>query len=490
MATREHGQSGAANAPATGKATISWISMAILIATAVASVRGLPAMAAYEWASIFLYVLPAILFMVPVALVAAELASGWQGGVFVWVKEAYGDQIGFFAIWQQWMQNVAWYPAQLAFFASALAYVFEPSLANSGLFTGLVILVVYWFSTLIATRGVDAFAKVGTWGFLVGTIVPAAALIVFAVIFWADGGTSHLPAASDADWFPKFTGLASIVLIVSNFLSYAGMEMNAVHVTQMRRPSIEFPKAIVLSVVLILFVFILPTLAISVGVPGSSVNLTQGVLQAFDVFFNHLGMSWGTTVMALLIVIGILASVVCWIPGPSRGLLLVGKDGYLPPRLQATNSRGMQVPIMMVQGVIVTILAIMFAILPSVQSVFWILTAMAVQLYLLMYMVMFLAGMRLRRTHPEVKRGFRTPAMPVVGTVGFVASVAAFLLGFVEPSGNQGSTSQPVYILILVVGIVVLGVWPFIIYRMRKPEWRVEQSGSPSTHADTPAKEA
>ena len=484
MSTSEGQREGSRKA-AQGKSYISWLSMAVLIATAVASVRGLPAMAAYEWASIFLYVLPAILFMVPVALVAAELASGWKGGVFVWVKEAYGDQLGFFAIWQQWMQNVAWYPAQLAFFASALAYVWDPGLANSGIFTGLIILVVYWISTLIATMGVDAFAKVGTWGFIVGTLVPAAALIVFAVIFWSDGGTSHLPSVSDAEWFPKFTGLASIVLIVSNFLSYAGMEMNAVHVNEMRRPSIEFPKAIVLSVVLILFVFILPTLAISVGVPGSSVNLTQGVLQAFDVFFGHLGMSWGTTVMALLIVIGILASVVTWIPGPSKGLLLVGRDGYLPPRLQGTNSRGMQVPIMVVQGLIVTAMAILFAILPSVQSVFWILTAMAVQLYLLMYMVMFLAGMKLRRTHPDVKRGFRTPAMPVVGTVGFLASLAAFFLGFVEPSGNADSTPQSIYILILVGGIILLGIWPFILYRLRKPEWNTGSTAPDNTHTDT-----
>lgn len=464
--------------------------MAVLIATAVASVRGLPAMAAYDWASVFLYVLPAILFMVPVALVAAELASGWKGGVFVWVKEAYGDRLGFFAIWQQWMQNVAWYPAQLAFFASALAYVFNPGLANSGVFTGLVILVVYWFSTLIATRGVGAFAKVGTWGFIIGTIVPAAALIVFAIIFVQDGGTSHLPPIADAEWFPKFTGLASIVLIVSNFLSYAGMEMNAVHVTEMRRPSVGFPKAIVLSVVLILFVFILPTLAISVGVPGSSINLTQGVLQAFDVFFNHLGMPWATTVMSLLIVIGILASVVTWIPGPSRGLLIVAKDGYLPPRLQATNAQGMQVPIMMVQGLIVTAMSVLFALLPSVQSVFWILTAMAVQLYLIMYMIMFLAAMRLRRTHPEVKRGFRTPAMALVGSVGFLASAAAFLLGFVEPSGNAGSTPQGIYILILVAGIILLGVWPFVLYKLRKPGWKIEPTPDHTHSDDAPAQEA
>ncbi|MBK8048243.1 MAG: amino acid permease [Anaerolineales bacterium] len=455
------------------KGAISWTTMAILTATAVASVRGLPAMAPYGWASIFLYVLPAIVFMVPIALVAAELASGWKGGVFIWVKEAYGDRIGFSAIWQQWIQNVVWYPAQLAFFASALAYVFNPALANNGLFTGAVILVVYWLSTLIAFRGVAAFAAVGSKGFIIGTIIPSAGLVVFALIYLMTGGKSQLPPPAPGEFMPAWTGIASIVLIVSNFLSYAGMEMNAVHVNDMDNPGKNFPKAILLATVVILLVFILPTLAISVGVPASSVNLTQGVLQAFDVFFTQIGMPWGTTVMALLIVIGILASVVTWIPGPSRGLLIVGREGYLPLWLQKTNKQDMQVNIMLMQGVIVTALALVFALSPSVQSVFWIFSAMAVQLYLIMYMVMFLAAMRLRKTKPDVVRGFRTPAMTLVGWVGFIASLLAFLIGFVEPSGN--SFPQTTYALILVAGIVILGCGPFILYALRKPNWRTAE---------------
>ena len=194
------------------------------------------------------------------------------------------------------------------------------------------------------------------------------------------------------------------------------------------------------------------------------------MLQAFDVFFSYLGIPWGTTVMALLIVVGILASVVTWIPGPSRGLLLVGKEGYLPVALQKTNKQGMQVNIMIVQGIIVTALALLFALSSSVQSVFWIFSAMAVQLYLIMYMIMFLAAMRLRKTKPDVARGFKTPAMSLVGWVGFFASLAAFLIGFVEPSGN--SFPQMTYTLILVVGIIVLGCGPFILYALRKPSWR------------------
>ncbi|MFA7304308.1 MAG: amino acid permease, partial [Methanoregula sp.] len=83
--------------PAPTKA-ISWITMALLTTCAVASIRGLPAMAPYGLASILLYLVPAIVFLIPTALIAAELASSWEGGVFGWVKAAYGDRAGFFAI--------------------------------------------------------------------------------------------------------------------------------------------------------------------------------------------------------------------------------------------------------------------------------------------------------------------------------------------------------------------------------------------------------
>ena len=83
--------------------------LAMLTVVAVASLRSLPAMADYGLASILLYLIPAVVFLVPTALVAAELATGWKGGVYVWVREAFGNRIGFLAIWLQWIQNVVWY---------------------------------------------------------------------------------------------------------------------------------------------------------------------------------------------------------------------------------------------------------------------------------------------------------------------------------------------------------------------------------------------
>jgi amino acid transporter len=116
--------------------------------------------------------------------------------------------------------------------------------------------------------------------------------------------------------------------------------------------------------------------------------------------------------------------------------------------------------------------------------VFWIFSAMAVQLYLIMYMMMFAAALKLRRTHPDVKRGFRTPAMGFFGGLGFLASLLAFFIGFVVPEGN--GMNQVTYTLILVGGIVVLGIWPFVIYLFRKDSWKI-YADEDHTHSDEEA---
>jgi len=454
---------------------LSWVTLALMTTCAVASVRGLPAMAPFGLASVLLFVIPAIVFLVPTALVSAELASGWKGGVFKWVQAAYGDQAGFFAIWQQWMQNVVWYPAELAFFAGALAYIFSPSLATKGLFVGIVILVTYWLATLLALKGLNTAAWVGSKGLIVGTLIPAGALVVMAIIFVTTGGHSNLPSVGKAaNWLPVWAGFASIVLIVSNFLAYAGMEMNAVHVGDMENPSKGYSKSMLLASGLILLIFIPPTLAISVAVPSKGIDLTTGVMQAFDVFFTHLHIPWFTKVLCVFIVIGILAMVVNWIAGPSRGLLLVGEGGFLPGWLQKVNKNKVQVNILLVQGGIVSLLALIFALLPSVQSAFWLIVTMAIQLYLIMYMLMFLAAMRLRKKAPDVKRGYRVPAMRLVAWTGFFASLLAFLLGFVVPAGQK--VNQTLYIVFLIAGIVLLGCGPFIFYRFRKPSWETNRN--------------
>ncbi|MDF0515444.1 amino acid permease [Agromyces sp. H3Y2-19a] len=460
--------------------------LALLTLVVVASLRSLPAMAVYGLGSVTLYIIPAIFFLIPTALVAAELATGWKGGVYVWVREAFGNRWGFTAVWLQWIQNVVWYPTQIAFIAAAIAFVFmDPSLANSGLYTAIIILVLYWGSTLIALRGGNLFAKLGSWGGILGTLFPAALLIVFGFIWLGTGEPSEVPLGA-ANMIPPFTGIASIVLIVSNILAYAGMEVNAVHVNQMKDPGRGYPKSILLASVLILAVFILPTIAIAIAVPNKDLGLTNGIMLAFQEYFDTFGMSWATPVISALIAAGALASVLTWIAGPSKGLLAAAESGLLPRGLQKRNKEGVQSGILMLQGTIVTLLAAMFIFIPNVNSAFIALVDMAAALYLIMYMLMFAAAIRLRRKEPDVKRAYRVPAMGFIAGVGFLGCLAAFCLAFIPPSGFD-SMSAGMYALVVLGVILLLGVPPLLFYAFRRPSWDLrsdEEKAMRGTHQE------
>src|SRR3954469_23207925 len=125
---------------------ISWVALAMMTTSSVASLRAAPTMAVYGLACVFLYLLPAIVFLLPTSLVSAELASGWSGGIYRWVSEGLSKPMGFLAVWCQFAMTIFYYPSLLGFVASTLAYVFNPELASSGVWTAAVIIVVYWLA--------------------------------------------------------------------------------------------------------------------------------------------------------------------------------------------------------------------------------------------------------------------------------------------------------------------------------------------------------
>ena len=193
-------------------------------------------MAVYGLTCVFLYIVPAIIFLLPQSLVAAELASGWSGGVFRWVSEGISAKWGLLAVWCQFAMTIFYYPTLLGFVASTLAYVFNPDLATNGVYTGIVIVVVFWAGVFMSARGgTGGIAKLASSGLLIGTLIPGAILVILGVVYLLQGNPSAAPMDAD-HLIPQWTGIASLVLIVNNFLSYSGMEMNSVHVGSLRNP--------------------------------------------------------------------------------------------------------------------------------------------------------------------------------------------------------------------------------------------------------------
>ncbi|WP_338695908.1 APC family permease [Streptomyces sp. Q6] len=450
---------------------ISWVTLGLMTTASVASLRPSPTMAIYGLAAIFLYLLPALVFLLPTALVGAELASGWTGGIYRWVSEALGKPLGFVAVWCQFAMTIAYYPSLLAYVASTFAYVIHPSLAENGLYVAICIVVIYWAGVWVSSRGTRTVAGLSSLGLIIGTLVPGVVLVALGIVFLGQGNPSAAPMTA-GHWLPPWTGLASLVLIVNNFLSYAGMEMNGVHVSSLRSPRGEYPRSVFLATGLVLLIFILPALAISWVMPAEQLSLTAGLMQAFQAFFDHFHVGWMTKIVGIMLVCAALGGMLTWLAGPAKGLVLLSRqEGYLPPFLQRFNKYGVPQNVMIAQGVLTTLIGVLYAFSDDVSSQYWMFSVITIQIYLVAYLLMFLAVVRLRRTRPDVPRGFVVPAVTLVAGVGFVASVLALVIGFVPP--DQYDTG-PLwrYLLIVGGGLLLLGVAaPVAFLRFRKPSW-------------------
>ncbi len=141
-------------------------------------------------------------------------------------------------------------------------------------------------------------------------ILPGVLIIILAIIFLAGGNQPAIPINAAAI-IPDFTKFSTLVFAVGMFLSYAGMEMNAVHANEVDNPGKSFPKAILIAAAIILSLFILGSLAIALVVPKDQISLTAGVMEAYkSSFLVKFQMSWAVPLVALLLIVGAFPGVI------------------------------------------------------------------------------------------------------------------------------------------------------------------------------------
>lgn len=449
---------------------MNWPAMGLLSASAVINLTNVSAMAEYGLGSVVLYLIPALVFLLPAAFIAAELGSTWPGGVFTWVHEALGEKWAFCAAWQQWVQNVIFYPLLLSFAAGNLAYVVSPELARSGPFNGVFVLAGFGLCAAVAIRGVGHASRFSVWGVVLGLVFPTVLLTVLAAMYLLGGHASATPLEA-SHFLPPWSGIGGLVLVVGNFLAYGGVEVSAVHVREMKDARHGYPKAMVLMALLATLIFVFSTLGVAVAVQSKDLDLSAGLIQAFETYLAVYGLKRVASVFALLFLLATLGTVLTWVLGPNHSLLLVGRKGLLPPFFQRTNVHGTPTALLATQTVLVALLALAFFVAKDVNQVYWALAAMTTQLYIPMYGLLFVSALKLRRTRPDVPRGYRAPALPLLAWVGIVSCTLAFIVGFVPP--KQLQVKQPIAYVARLGGLVfTLAAVPFVLYARRKPAWR------------------
>jgi amino acid transporter len=495
VATDKGNGGGGKSGGAARVATLGVFALGMIEVTAVLSIRNYPSMAEEGWSMIGWYVLALLLFFLPLSLAGAELATGWPkgGGVYAWVREAFGERNGFIAIWSEWTENVVWFPTVLSFISGTFAYAVSASLGNDRLYNIVVMLAVFWGVTALNFLGEKYGSVISTWGGIFGVILPSAMLVVLLLVFIFQGNGPVVPFSASA-MLPDFEP-STLPFVATVILLFAGMEMAGFHALETRDPARDFPRAILISATLIFCLSVLGTLAILYTVPDKDLSLAAGVIQAIQAMLDRIGAGWLTAPMAILIGVGSIAQLSTWLAGPAKGLGVAAAQGDLPPVWRRHNTHQAPVAVLIIQAVISSAFALAFVLLPSVNSAYWVLSAVTTEVLIIMYFFMFAAVIKLRYSQPDTPRAYRIPGgttgVWIVAGVAIVALAFSFFVGLLPPSVVKNIGAVPYAILLAALSIGLSVGAPLVIWIFRKPQWIAPNAAAYlETGEDAPPPEA
>ena len=157
--------------------------------------------------------------------------------------------------------------------------------------------------------------------------------------------------------------------------------------------------------------------------------------------------------------------------GPTKGIMIASQDGSLPKLFTKVNKHGVPTGALFLQAMIVSVLALAFVFMPTVNSSFWLLSIITAQLALIVYITLFAASIKLHHHKREVQRNFKVPfgnfGIWFVAVSGITISLVAIGVGFIPPP-NIPMHGQISYEFLLICGMVILSALPFPLYWISK----------------------
>ncbi|MGU8615521.1 glutamate:gamma-aminobutyrate antiporter [Clostridium perfringens] len=457
----------------TTKKSLTLFGFFAMTASMVMAVYEYPTFATSKLHLVFYLLLGGFLWFIPVALCAAEMATvdGWEkGGVFTWTGKNLGKKYGFANLFFEFFEITVGFVTMIYFILGALSYVFDwPALNSNPMIKFIGVLVIFWILALSQFGGTKYTAKIAKIGFIVGILLPAAILIILALVYIIQGNPIYI--SSKDTFVPDFTKVNTLVVFVSFILSYMGVEASATHANEMDNPKKEYPLAMLLLVIVAIVVSTLGGLAIAAVIPQDQINLSAGVVQTFAVLLGHFTANNTILVkiIALLLAFGVIAEVSSWVVGPTRGMIIAAEEGAIPKSWAKTNEHDVPVYLVIAQGIIVSIwdAVLTFGVGGSNLS-FLAAMSLTVVIYLSGY-ILFFVGYIKAILGEGLNGAYQMPGGKtvkiIVAIIGLATSIFAFFISFVPPTSIAGNAVQShEYMWMLIISYVISLILPFAIY--------------------------
>jgi amino acid transporter len=334
----------------------------------------------------------------PLALVCTELASAIpeEGGAYVWVERGLG---------RFWAFQAGWWSSLSGVVDTALYVVLAVTYANGWLGlpplgAWLMSVGIIAFFAALNIRGLKHMA-VSSAGFAIVILLPCVAITTLGLAGWQQNPFSPLLRHDQSAAASLGLGLTIAIWF------YSGYESMSTMAGEVAEPQRVIPRALLLTLPFVVAVYFLPTLAGLASV-GRWAEWSPEGLTLVDIARALGGGALGATAMVAALVSS-LALYGAYLASCSRTTLVMAQRGHLPTAFAKAHPR-FGTP----YGSIL-IAAGLHAILATGSFAF--LLAIDVLLFVLSYLLIFVAAVVLRVREPALPRPFRIP----VGTGGMVA---------------------------------------------------------------------
>ena len=381
-------------------------SLALFSLCAVIVVDTLTASASIGVSAIGWWVVTLIVFVIPYALITSELGTTYpgDGGIYDWVKKAFGYRWAVRTTWFYWINVGLWMPAVYIMFAGMFSELFFPELS---LFWQIAICIVLtWLTIWICNVSVD----VGVWVTNIGAVLKVSVITVLGVggfVYAAKHGVAN--EFSFATMKPSLdTGVAFLPALVFNLM---GFELVATMTKEMKDVR-DIPKSVFLAMGITAFLYIFGTLGILMALPVNDIGLVAGIIDTLRKLFGDsiVGsfMIYAVGTMALLTFIG---NMVTWTMGASRAAAEAASEGELPKAVGKVSEK-YDTPIGAnnITGILSTVVILAYALFAQTSDeLFWSVFAFSSCIFLLPYLFMFPSYLKLRVSDAKTPRPFRVP---------------------------------------------------------------------------------
>ena len=403
--------------------------------------------------SVTLWVLAWIAFFVPLATAVSRLAAKYpdQGGVYVWVRRAFGPTHGFVCGWCLWVNNLFYFPSVLLFGAANLAAIGGPgwqALGATRSFSVAFVLAGIWLAAGLNIVGLRESKWLQNAGSL-GVWIPVGLLIGCGALALARFGSATRFTA--AAMVPHGNLLDTIGLWSAMCFAFSGFEIGSFIGQEIESPETTIPRAVFIAGAMVTVVYIVGSASVLFAIPVSALKELSGITDAVQLVAGRVGFAGLGAITGALLVLNALAGTASWTAGAARVPFAAGVDAAMPRAFASLHPRFRTPHVALLVQAIASSLIFLASVFvtvagrsTSIQDAYDILVNLTILIYFVPYLYLFAAQVRLL---PDSSKG--------VAWLGFAATAISLALTFVPPPGSNVLTFE---VNLIVQAAIMLGI--------------------------------